>query len=91
MLLARIYEAFPVQCPICRALLRIIALINDAGNVRKIIDHIGESAQPPRIAPARGPTLWEMATATKQAENDQQWDQAAQPEREVEFDQSVAW
>jgi hypothetical protein len=38
----------------------------------------------------RGTPLWEGAAVAKQAENDQQWDQAAQPEPEVEFDQSVA-
>jgi hypothetical protein len=44
--------------------MRIIAFINEAGDVRKILDHIGESAQPPRIAPARPvghfkiPHLW---------------------------------
>ena len=63
MLLARIYaakqvpwrdEALPLSCPICHAQMRIIAFINDASTVRKILDHLGESPQPPRIAPARG-------------------------------------
>lgn len=70
--------------------MRIIAFINDAGSVKKILDHIGESTQPPRIAPAVGPLLWEMATAAEQAENDQQWDQAAQPGPGAEFDQHIA-
>lgn len=47
MLLARIYEAFQLTCQIWR----IIAFINDAGTLRRILDHIGESTQPPRIAP----------------------------------------
>ena len=55
MLLARIYEVFPLTCPICHAEMRIIAFINDASTVRKILDHIGESTRPPSIAPARGP------------------------------------
>jgi hypothetical protein len=50
MLLARTYEALPLSCPICHTHMRIIAFINDAGAVKKILDHIGESAQPPRIA-----------------------------------------
>ena len=62
-----------------------------AVTVKKILEHIGESTQPPRIAPARGPPLWEMATAAEQARNDPQWDQVAQPGPEVEFDQPVAW
>jgi hypothetical protein len=50
MLLARIYEAFPPQCPICHSQMRVLAIINDAGNLKKILDHIGEYTQPLRIA-----------------------------------------
>ena len=91
MLLARIYEALPLICPICQAQMRIIAFITDAGTVRKILDHIGEPAQPPRISPARGPPLWEAATAQEQAGNDPEWDMSAQPVPEFEFDQRIAW
>jgi Putative transposase len=56
MLLARIYEAFPLSCPICHAEMRIIAFINEACT-GKILDHLGEATQPPCIAPARGPPL----------------------------------
>ncbi|NNM68559.1 MAG: IS91 family transposase [Gallionella sp.] len=92
MLLARIYETLPLICPMCQAQMRIIAFITDASTVRKILDHIGESVQPPRIAPARGPPLWELEQAHRhQAGNDPQWDSAAQPEPEFEFDQRVAW
>ena len=52
--------------------MRIIAFINDAGAVNKILDHIGESTRPPRIAPARGPPLWAAAAAAQQAEKDSQ-------------------
>jgi len=90
MLLARIYEAFPLLCPICHGQMRIIAFINDAGTVGKILNHIGESTQPPRIAPARGPPLWEAAAAAE-ARNDPQWDSSAQPAPEIEFDQRIAW
>ena len=58
--------------------MRIIAFINDAGTVKKTLDHVGESTRPPRIAPARGPPLWEAAAAAEQAENDPQWDASAQ-------------
>jgi hypothetical protein len=85
------YEAFPLACPICHAQMRIIAFIDDASTVRKILDHIGESTQPPIIAPARGPPLWEAARASGQAGNDPQWDMVAQPEPAFEFDQSIAW
>ena len=88
MLLARIYEALPLVCPVCQTQMRIIAFITDAGTVRKILDHIGESAQPPTIAPARGPPLWEIAG---QAGNAPQWDMSAQPAPGFEFDQRIAW
>ena len=91
MLLARIYEAFPLQCPICHASMRIIAFVNDLTAVGKILDHIGESTQPPRIAPARGPPLWEAAAAAEPAKNDPQWDWSAQRAPETAFDQRIAW
>ena len=90
-LLTRIHEARPLSCPMCHSQMRIIACSNDAGTLKKILDYIGASTQAPRIAPARGPPLWQMATAAEQAENDQQWDQAAQTGPGVEFDQRVAW
>lgn len=91
MLLARIYEALPLVCPICQSPMRIIAFITDAGTVRKILDHLGESTLPPCIAPARGPPLWEAAMASEQAGNDPQWDMSVQPMPEFDFDQRIAW
>ena len=91
MLLARIYETLPLVCPLCQSPMRIIAFITEGSSVRKILDHLGESAQPPRIAPARGPPLWEAATASEHTGNDPQWDMSAQPEPEFEFDQRIAW
>lgn len=67
MLMAHIYEAYPLACPICHAAMRITAFINERTTVKKILAHIGESSQPPRIGPARGPPLWEAAAA-EQAE-----------------------
>jgi hypothetical protein len=52
VLLARIYEVFPLICPMCGAEMRIIAFITEAVDVRKILSHIGEPAIPPRISPA---------------------------------------
>ena len=70
--------------------MRTSAFIDDAGTVKKILDHIGKSTQPPRIAPARGPPLWEAAAA-QQAGNYPQWDLSAHPASEIEFDQRIAW
>lgn len=56
MLLACVYEIFPLSCLRCRAPMRIIAFITDVGSVQRILEHIGEPSTPPRIAPAaRGP------------------------------------
>ena len=40
--------------------MRLIAFINDAMAVWEILAHLGEATSPPRLAPARGPPLWEM-------------------------------
>jgi hypothetical protein len=71
--------------------MRIIAFITDAGTVRKILDHLGEPTQSPKIAPARGPPLWEVATASELADKRAEWDMTAPPAPEFEFDQSIAW
>ena len=43
-----------------------------------------------RIAPARGPPLWE-ATAAEGVDPSLQWDSSPQPEPAYEFDQRIAW
>ena len=91
MLLARSYETLPQACPVCQSPMRIIAFITEAGTVQKTLDHLGELSQPPRIAPARDPPLWEAATAAEYAENDPEWEMSAQPVPEFEYDQRIAW
>ncbi|MCP3878559.1 MAG: IS91 family transposase, partial [Sulfitobacter sp.] len=86
MLLARIYESAPLACPQCGADMRIIAFVTDGVSVRRILTHIGEPADPPRIAPARGPPAWEA-----EAEALQLVDTIAQPEPDFSFDQTVDW
>ena len=44
-----------------------------------------------RIAPARGPPLWEASAAAEQADKDPQWDSSTQPALGIEFDQRIAW
>jgi hypothetical protein len=87
LLLARIYEVFPLRCALCGGEVRIIAFIVDAPTVRDILAHIGEPTAPPRIAPARGPPLWEAAGA----EHNPCTDPAPQPAPAFEFDQRVTW
>jgi hypothetical protein len=57
MLLARLLEPLPLVCSCCGADMRIVAFITET--VRRILTHIGEPAEPPRIAPARGPPAWD--------------------------------
>jgi hypothetical protein len=88
LLLARIYEVFPLVCPKCGGDMRIIAFINEGPVIREILGHLGEPTSAPRLAPARGPPLWELP-ATEQAEGES--DPQAQPAPDYEFDQRVAW
>ncbi len=39
---SRIHEALPLSCTLCHSQMRIIAFINDAGTVKKILDNIGD-------------------------------------------------
>lgn len=86
LLLARIYQVFPLVCPLCGAEMRIIAFITDPVAVRAILAHLGEPTEPPRIAPARGPPLWDLPDAGAG-----DFDPHAQPAPEYEFDQRLTW
>jgi hypothetical protein len=85
MLLARLYESTPLLCPSCKADRRIVAFITDGDSVRPILEPIGESADPPRISPARGPPLWE---ADLEVESLPLYDPTAQPGPDFPFDQT---
>jgi hypothetical protein len=63
VLIARIYEVFPLVCPICGGQMRIIAFVTYSADIRQILDHIGVETEPPRITPARGPPLWDGCDA----------------------------
>ena len=84
LLLARIYEVFPLICPKCGGTMKIIAFIDEGEAVREILAHLGEPVDPPRIAPAHGPPLWEAAGSGGD-------DLLIQPLPEYEFDQRIAW
>ena len=56
-MIARIYEVFPLACPICGGQMRLIAFITEGAEVRKILNHIGVDSQAPRISPARATAL----------------------------------
>ncbi len=86
MLLARIYASAPLACPQCGANMRIVAFVTDGISVRRILEHIGEPAHPPPVAPARGPPAWE-----EEAEPVALLDPIAQSEPDFQFDQTVNW
>ena len=87
LLLARIYDVFPLRCPQCGGAMRIRAFVTDAATVRDILAHLGEPIAPPRSAPARGPPLGEAANAKQDAPPDP----ALQPAPAYEFDQRLSW
>ena len=41
VLIACIYEVFPLLCPLCCGQMRIIAFITHSADIRHILDHIG--------------------------------------------------
>ncbi len=86
LLLARIYEVFPLLCPRCGGEMRIIAFLTDGDAIRDILSHLGEPTSPPRLMPARGPPLWDRVDAPVGQE-----DPPGEPVPEFEFDQRVSW
>ena len=94
VLIARIYEVFPLLCPLCGGQMRLIAFITEGVQIRKILDHIGVDSEPPHISPARGPPLWDDCD-TQMDDGAQiepaDWDLAAQPAPDYEVDQRISW
>ena len=93
-MIARIYEVFPLLCPLCGGQMRLIAFITEGTQIRRILDHIGVDSEPPHISPARGPPLWEDggdAQVDDGLQIDPDWDLAAQPAPNFEVDQRISW
>ena len=94
VLIARIYEVFPLLCPLCGGQMRLIAFITEGTQIRRILDHIGVDSEPPHISPARGPPLWDEcgdAQSDDGAQIEPDWDLAAQPAPDYEVDQRISW
>jgi len=93
-LIARIYEVFPLLCPMCGGQMRIIAFITFSADIYKILEHIGVDPEAPRIAPARGPPLWEGGGAQGTGEVVEalpDWDLANQSPPDYPDDQRITW
>jgi len=86
MLIARIYETFPLSCPQCGTEMRMISFVTDTAPVTRILAHIGEPTKAPVLSPARGPPAWEEAFDQTPV-----FELAAAPEPAFEFDQTVTW
>jgi hypothetical protein len=88
MLIARIYEVFPLVCPQCGGELKIVAFLTEVDPIQRILLHIGEPATPPRIAPARAPPDWLQVDFDQTILDESE---QAEPVPEFEFDQTVSW
>ncbi|GDX57380.1 hypothetical protein LBMAG30_15430 [Comamonadaceae bacterium] len=94
VLIARIYEVFPLLCPLCGGQMRLIAFITEGVQIRKILDHIGVDSEPAHISPARGPPLWDDCGDAHVIEGvaaETDWDLAAQVAPDFEVDQRINW
>ena len=91
VLIARIYEVFPLRCPNCGGQMRLIAFITHSADIRQILNHIGVESDPPHISPARGPLLWEDCDAQVDdgVPSEPDWDLAVQPAPDYEVDQRI--
>ncbi len=85
-------------CPICGGQMRLIAFITEGMQTGKILGHIGVDSEPPHIAPARGPPLWDDCGDAQMGDGAQSepdwatdWDGAAQPAPDFEVDQRIDW
>jgi hypothetical protein len=78
MLIARIYEVFPLECPTCGHPMRIIAFVTEAASIVKILSHIDEPTPPPEISPARAPPQRDESEINQDI-------------YEYNFDQSISW
>jgi hypothetical protein len=54
-LIHKVYEVDPLECPRCKGPMRVIALIDDAAVIRKILSHLGLWV--PQHVPGREPGL----------------------------------
>ena len=55
MLLARIYDVFPLVCPQCGGSMRVLSVVTEIQSVEKILTHINEPIEVPVMTPARWP------------------------------------
>ena len=95
--IARIYEVFPLVCPLCGGSMRILAFITEGVQIRRMLEHIDVDAQAPPTTPARGPPQWDECAAQgadgagQGAPIDPDRGESAQTAPEDVFDQRTDW
>jgi hypothetical protein len=58
-LIRKVYEADPLECPQCKGPMRVIALIENPGVIRRILEHLGLWAPlATERSPPPGPANW---------------------------------
>ena len=77
---------FSLICPKCGGEMKIIAFINAKDVVQKILKHLGMPPEPPKLAKAGYPPLWEL-----QASGIEEFDPMVQVMPDYEFDQRIVW
>ena len=70
-----------------------IAFITHSADIRHMLVSLGVQAEPPNVAPARGPPLWEDCDAQvgEAAQIEPDWDLVGQPAPAYEVDQRITW
>ena len=81
-MLARIYGVAPLKCSGCSGRVRVVGFITEPATVRPILEHVGEPASAPAIAPARSPLVEANAQQLTGPE-------AVEAIPELEFDQTA--
>lgn len=85
ILLARVYEIMPLQCPCCGGQMKIIAFIKDQHSISKILTQFDEPIEAPQYMTARGPP----EPGFEQDNNDT--DEVFEPIPSDDFDQRISW
>ena len=80
-LIAKVYEVDPLKCEGCGAEMKLIAFIKDAISITKILTHLGEEVEAPKMQRARPPP------EVYQVENEIE----AYHKPEYHYDQSLNW
>ncbi len=81
LLLARIYDSRPLQCPRCGSATTVLAFILDPAVIKRILDHLNLESEPPVTLPARSPPQGELEFAP--APGRVTWTRAENPGPEI--------